>query len=152
MFKKKISKPKSTILSEIQPLLDDSEDIQVSPLKKPTGKPICKGLQYCQNQSQQGLILNKPIPTVAKDPVVGFIEKEWAKQTNIGKNDKILDKFMEERLKEFHDKINKVEIPRENEISCTEVVELYKEPELGEANEMEKLKEVFIYITVFMYI
>ena len=140
MFKKKISKPKTLALfDEINTNSDHEDSINNSqPPTKLTNKPICKGLQYTQSQTNQGLSQHKPI-AVNKDPSGSFNEKEW---TNAGKNDKVLDKFMEERLKEFHERINRIETQRVQEDEAEIAV---KEPfVLKEEKEMEKLKEVFL--------
>ena len=130
MFKKKISKSTlgSTLFRESSP---DPDTFNSSlPRKK-----FFKGLQYSQTT------LNQPPskPTLPQNKDSPFLEKEWAKQSlNVGRNDKVLDKFMEERLKEFHAKINKIEKNESDEIEPPPVV--VAKPEEG--MEMEKLKEV----------
>ena len=132
MFKKKITKSNVAL----SPLRDPSPESNSQNFIASRKKPICKGLQYSHLMVNQAP--NKSTPATSKDSP--FLEKEWAKQSlNGGRNDKVLDKFMEERLKEFHAKINKIE-------KTEEVVEFPQpvvttKPEEG-GNEMEKLKEV----------
>lgn len=135
MFKKKITKSNVALspLREPSPESNSNSQNFVAARKK----PICKGLQYSHLMVNQAP--SKSTPAVSKDSQ--FLEKEWAKQSlNAGgRNDKILDKFMEERLKEFHAKINKIEKPEEM-VEVPPPVTTARPEEGG--NEMEKLKEV----------
>ena len=133
MFKKKITKSNVALSPIREPSPESNSNSQNFVLARK--KPICKGLQYSHLMVNQAP--SKSTPAVSKD---SQLEKEWAKQSlNGGRNDKILDKFMEERLKEFHAKINKIEKPDEMVEVPPPVITA--KPEEG-GNEMEKLKEV----------
>lgn len=146
MFNKKIQKPQVSLLADSSPYSSDSEQnptFSKIASKKRQSKIICKGLQYTQNQhhsqSQNQSKLNLPI---TKDPVGGFHEKEWTRHNNLSKNDKGIDKFMEEKLKEFHDKINKVERKEDEEIVMLTPM-IPRESQLKNVAEMDKLIEVY---------
>ena len=143
MFKKKIQKSKNSLLPKSSPNSSDSDNEKNPTSSNITSKKqsriICKGLQYTQNQNySQNQNQSKLSLPIAKDPVSGFIEKEWTRHSNISKNDKGIDKFMEERLKEFHDKINKVDKTEEDEA----IISIPKEPTMKNVAEMDKLIEV----------
>lgn len=139
MFSKKIKKNKDNLLIIPSPE-PEQEDSNTAPTKKTsTTRPVfCKGLQYTQSQ---GMInSSKTTNNNSKDPNYGFVEKEWANSNNSTKNDRILDKFMEEKLKEFHDKINKIEKNEDKELQAVENQTVEKKE--NSIKEMEKLKEV----------
>lgn len=146
MFSKKIKKNKDNLLIIPSPE-PEQEESYIEPAKKNTKiRPaFCKGLQYTQTQGAAHS--SKPSNNNSKDPNYSFVEKEWANSNNSTKNDRVLDKFMEEKLKEFHDKINKVEKNEDKELTVIESQTAVKKE--NNIKEMEKLKEVIFRLLKF---